>query len=428
MIKSTDEVKDYTDVWSWYFHRLIVQSILDNKIEGRVFRKDNNWEKYKSCVLATKIDNNDSGIYRLMPKLKRGSIEVAAETAILKGKLGLDFEWADKECKTVKFSSIVKQVNELYKKLMVAENPETIYLFFDELELSFNTSKQYQNDIKLIRDIILAIYKLNESSLNYKFPVYAITSIRSEVLTAIEISGKEINKVVSDFGTTLSWPQRGGDTKSHPLMNVITQKIKASYRHADLEIPTEDDIWAYYFPERIGDKSIYEFILNKSWYRPRDIVRLLSIAQNQFPNSQSFSQNVLEIINKDYSVECWKEQVEELRAIYNKEELSGIKTILLSMKCPFTFNEFRSRCDEKKQMYRDVETLLSKHRLADILTHLYRIGVIGNTGQKMRFSFRGDDELLIENKMTIHQALWNYLSVERQMPGDAVFKKDPFRE
>lgn len=420
--KTNDDIKDYTDVWLWYFHRLIVNCILEKNLEGRIFKNDKNWEKYKSCVLATKIDKNESGLTRLLPKLKRGNVELSADTAILKGKLGLDFEWIDKERATVKFSSIVKQVNTLYKGLVVINNPEKLYLFFDELELSFNTTKQYNNDIKLIRDIIVAIYKLNESSNNKRFPIYAITSIRSEVLTAIEISGKEINKIIADFGTTLTWPQRGGDSSKHPLMNVITKKIKASYKQMGLECLSDDEIWDRYFPERIGDKSIYEFILNKTWYRPRDIIRLLSIAQNRFPNYESFSQFVLESINKDYSTECWKEQVEELRAIYNEEELSGIKTILLSIKCPFTFTELKLRCEEKREMYKTVDSLLSKHKLADILSNLYRIGVIGNTGQKMRFSFRGDDELIIENKMTIHQALWGCLSVERNLEYDRNFR------
>ena len=113
----------------------------------RLFKDDKNWVKYKSCVLATNIDNNESGLNRLIPKLKRGNIEVSTETNVLKGKLGLDFEWGDKEHKTVRFSSIVKQVNTLFKKLVVSDNPERLYLFFDELELSFNTTKQYNNDI-----------------------------------------------------------------------------------------------------------------------------------------------------------------------------------------------------------------------------------------------------------------------------------------
>ena len=47
-----------------------------------------------------------------------------------------------------------------------------------------------------------------------------------------------------------------------------------------------------------------------------------------------------------------------------------------------------------------------------LLSHLYNIGIIGNTGANVRYSFRGDDGLVIENRMKIHDPLWSYLSIE----------------
>ncbi|MCM1219229.1 MAG: hypothetical protein NC548_32510 [Lachnospiraceae bacterium] len=410
----TDEFKDFTDVWLWYIHRQIVEIIVKRNLIGCVFADNNDWRKYQACVLAPKLGEEASGISRLIPKLKRGMIELEGNFGAIKGKLGLDFDWADKSQTTVKFSDLVKQANALYQKLSPMEQPVSLYIFFDELELSFNQTKQYQTDIRLIRDIIVAINKINMISRQLHLPIYTITSIRSEVLNAIGISGKEINKPITDYGVVLKWPQKGDDSKNHPLMNIITKKISSSYKMLNMDSPTDDEIWTTFFPDRIGDKSIYEFILNKTWYRPRDIIRLLSIAQSQFPKSLGFSQNILETINKTYSSECWNEQIEELRAIYNEDELKGIKYMLLSLECPFSFIDIDRKCSSKKQYYDSVDKLLAKYKLADILSNLYRIGVIGNKGERMRFSFRGDDELLIERPMTIHPALWNYLSISNR--------------
>lgn len=409
-----EDMRDFSNVWMWYFHRQIVNLIIERNLVNMIFVNDNDWEKYKACVLAPKLGDSDSGIMRLMPKLKRGNIEVEGDFLSIKGKLGLDFEWADDTKSVVKFSDIVKQANALFQKLHIVKSPFSLYLFLDELELSFNKSKQYQTDIRLIRDVIIAINKFNDFSCKLHFPIRIITSIRSEVLTAIEITGKEINKATTDFGITLKWPQRGDDSQSHPLIGIITKKIAASYKMLGLSPLSDDDIWSTFFPSKIGDKSIYEFIIHKTWYRPRDIIRMLAIAQNQFPNQTSFTQSVLETINKEYSTECWKEQTEELRAIYNEEELSGIKQILIAIKCPFSYIELNKKCESKK-IYASVNFLFQKHNLADVLSNLYRIGVIGNSGQRMRFSFRGDDELIIENNMTIHPALWNFLSVEKNI-------------
>ena len=62
-------------------------------------------------------------------------------------------------------------------------------------------------------------------------------------------------------------------------------------------------------------------------------------------------------------------------------------------------------------MYTPVSKLLSRHNLSDILVHLYNIGIIGNTGKTVRYSFRGDSDLLLEGQMKIHDALWSYLAV-----------------
>ena len=154
--------------------------------------------------------------------------------------------------------------------------------------------------------------------------------------------------------------------------------------------------------------------MNKTWYRPRDIVRLLTIAQQHFPEKDFFSQYVLENIGKEYSRQCWVEQAEELSSTYTKEEIGAIKKVLSSLECPFTIIDISHRIENVRGIYTDVDNLLKKYRIGDILSHLFKLGIVGNTGENMRFSFRGDDELLIENNMTIHNSLWNYLSLRNR--------------
>lgn len=127
-----------------------------------------------------------------------------------------------------------------------------------------------------------------------------------------------------------------------------------------------------------------------------------------------FSSNVLEGIGKEYSRQCWVEQTEELSSTYTKEEIGAIKKILSSLECPFTLIDITHKIDYIRTIYSDVNCLLSKYRIGDILSHLFKLGIVGNTGENMRFSFRGDDELIIENSMTIHNSLWNYLSLQNK--------------
>lgn len=98
-----------------------------------------------------------------------------------------------------------------------------------------------------------------------------------------------------------------------------------------------------------------------------------------------FSSNVLEGIGKEYSRQCWVEQTEELSSTYTKEEIGAIKKILSSLECPFTLIDITHKIDYIRTIYSDVNYLLSKYRIGDILSHLFKLGIVGNTGENMRF-------------------------------------------
>jgi len=410
---STEFNEDFENVWEWFLHKHVVRISKDHAFA--FFEKDKNWEKYCKCVTAPKLGNEESGITKLFPKVRRGNVEIEGDLDIIKGKLGIEFDWENEESKLVKFSSIVRQANELYKKLKPTS--KKLYIFIDELELTLGKSKQYIKDVKLIRDLIVAIGNLNILSRDLNYNIYFITAVRSEVLTSIQSTGKEINKPIIDFGINLKWQQSGGDIKSHPLLRIINKKIQSAEKaHSISPLSNDEEVWDRYFPLKINNISTQEYILHRTWYRPRDIVRLLTIAQQQYPSDTTFTHAIFDAIVKEYSTQSWAEHAEELRTIFSEKEIDGIKKILTSLRCPFNFPDFKDVCEKKRELYSDVESLLTNHKPADILHILYRVGIIGNTGAKVRYSFRGDDELVLDNSMKVHDPLWNYLSIEFRVP------------
>lgn len=404
---ATDE-DDYVSIWEWFLHRHIV-SLIKSK-EDNVFLEDENWERYEKCVLAPKLDDEKSGVKRLFPKLSKGSVELSTDIKIFGGKIALEFDWEDKDKTRVKFSSIVRQANELFKKLKPGN--QSLYIFIDELEISLGKSKIYERDVRLIRDLIIALYNLNLEIKKNQHKLSIIAAIRSEVINATASAGKEINKLINDFGIILTWHQAATDL-SHPLLRIILKRIWNTERKlipSYNENPTET--WSRYFPEVIKSKPAFEYILYQTWYRPRDIVRLLLVCQQFFPDKTKFDNQVFDQIRKEYSTQSWGEQVEELRIIYSQEELEGIKRIMYGLKGVFSLNDITVACDEKRKIYPEVDAVLSKHRLAAVLASIYRVGIIGNTGSKVRFSFRGDDDILLDKPMRVHDALVNFLAIE----------------
>jgi energy-coupling factor transporter ATP-binding protein EcfA2 len=403
--------EDFLNVWQWFLHRQIVHC--SKNPNDPFFINNNEWKRYKECITAPKLENEKSGIMHILPKLKRGNVEIGGDINYLRGNLGLEFEWDNEKSKQVKFSSIVRQANELFKKLTPAN--KRLYIFLDELEISLGKIKQYKKDIHLIRDLIIAVSIMNQLSRKMCFPLFFIAAIRSEVITAVQSSGKEINKTILDFGKPVKWQQSGGNASTHPLVKIINKKIQATESFLSFQDKSSDaEIWTKYFPEKIDIYYAPEYILRRTWYRPRDIVRILTIAQQQCPNETIFSQQVFDSISKEYSTQSWIELEEELKTTYTESEVNGIKRLLTSIKCPFAYGEIVQAGEKKREYYNELDNLLNKYKMGDILSVLYRVGIIGNTGERVRYSFRGDDELVIEGRMKIHDPLWNYFSIEHR--------------
>ena len=403
------QYKDYERAWMLFLFQQIVK--LSNKKEIHPFKDDSTWKQFSRYVLSTLNDSKKNGLF---PKLKNGNIEIDA--SIL--KVGVDFEWSSDDVektgkKTVDFIRLVSDCEDLFSSLKAGT--DKLYVFIDELEISLGTEKQYKRDVEMIRDLILSINRINTISRQNSLPLFIITGIRKEVLAVTQSTGKEINKPIADFGINLRWQQSGGSMSDHPLIKIIIKRlINAETSLPMIDRASADTIWDKYFPLTINEKPTYEFLLNKTWYRPRDIVRLLGLAREQFPHSTTFSHSIFDAINKQYSTDCWLEQEEELRAKYSVDDIKGIKHILMGIKCPFTLETIFEKASRARTMYSDVDQLFSKVKLADILEHLFRVGIIGNTGKNsVRYSFRGDEGLIIDKKMTIHPALWNVLSITK---------------
>jgi len=404
--------QDFVDVWLWFFHRHIVKTIVEQNLT--VFKQNKIWKQYKACALATNLDEDESIFSKFFPKLKRGTVEVGMQFSIISGKLGLNFEFTNPEKTKVKFNYIVNKANELFNKLTA--DTGRLYILLDELELALTTKKIYSRDARMIRDVIIAIEKLNNASKKNKFNLHIIGAIRSEVLTAVDSFGKEINKPTSDFGISIIWHQSGGDISTHPILNIIAKRIESSEYFYDLPNHKLDKIWDKYFPKSIQNIHIQNYILNQTWHRPRDVIRLLTIAQKHFPEKTNFDHQVFDTIRKKYSEDSWIELSEELKTSFKNDEIKGIKRLFYGFKPNFSLNELKNHIDSISENYPEVNDLLDKHTLVSILSKLYKIGFIGNvindgTQSHYRFSYRGDDEILIEKNYTIHRGLRPYFSI-----------------
>ncbi|MCY1284462.1 hypothetical protein D9M70_333650 [compost metagenome] len=397
---------DYEAVWRWFIYRKIADAMQSASVD--LFQRNGAFSDFNAIVNSEALSKSGKlGVMRLIPSIKKGHVEISRSP-----KLGLDLEWDSNGMARVNFNELVRRADQAFLEL--GAGTQRLNLFFDELELNYGTAKQHQRDARLIRDLIVSIERLNAiaKTAGFNFCLYA--AVRSEVLISVDSLGKEINKPVTSFGSEILWNRPGLDATQQPLLNIIEQRINNARKEKGLPELEPTKVWSEYFPDNIHKLKPQVYILHNSWYRPRDIVRLLLTAQEQYPSEYKFAVQTLEAIRKKYSSASWVELTEELKAKYKAPEIEGIKYIFYGYKQISSLSELTERSRGVSENHKETSDLLARHSIKEVLKDLFRIGAVGNIDkrrERMRFSFRGDDEILFDDEIFVHNALRAHLSI-----------------
>lgn len=398
--RSIDASIDCSLAWQVYLIKTVIFTL--EYAESGVFERNDTWKQLLGLLHEVYHTNHRKKVCAVIPKAKRGSVEINVANVV---KLGLELEWEGKEENKIPFQQLARIIIDLYSRLSASDETmytESFYVFVDELELSFKKNRQYERDIVLIRDLILAIQSLSEITREQGYHVFFLSGIRNEVYRAVKSMGMEINKPIHDFGIQLSWQHKGGDIREHPLLQMLRKRIEYSEQIRGLE-PT-CDVWASYFCREVNNKNVCNYIINQTWDKPRDIIRLFTTIQMQYGEESFFDQKIFDSIRQQYSTESWEELVEALCAQYSPKEIEGIRHVLTGISLPFSRNDFLNRIRSLSDCYQDVDSLNS-YRIDEVLCYLYDVGVIGNYGAVPRFVFLGDRDLDPASPMTIHYPL-----------------------
>jgi hypothetical protein len=395
-------LNDYTLAWRWFIYRMIVseyKSLQD-------FKSEDAYSLFEKLVSAPKNAEKAAEFWKFIPKIKKGNIEVNGDFKSIAIKCGIDFEFNETK-KEINFAKLIKAMDEQFNK--IGKLPNKLFILFDELEIGLPSNNMYERDCRIVKDLIITIESMNNICKAKKIPIKCIGAIRSEVIQAASNFGQEINKANS-LGIRVSWNNTSSDIVNHSLLQLIQKRIEYSEKINGLP---GINIWEKYFPELQQGKSIKEYILHQTWYKPRDIVRLLREIKKNFPDERKFTHNCFDAIRKDYSSECWIEVCEELAATYTSNELMAIQKLLTGFKEPFSFDRFKQLSTAKSFEYKEIAALLKRKTYNELIDDLYRVGIIGNTGLKMRFAFRGDLNPDYYCNFCFHPALDNVLAITR---------------
>lgn len=384
---------DYEIPLRWFFYCFIYSKI--KQTGNNPFCNNETYEEFE------KVLNSEKFVW-----LKSLIPPWGEKLSIVDNKISFDLDFDTK--KKNEFVQTVKNADLLFERLRPSSS-RGLFIFCDEIEFGIGDKKQRSRDAKIIRDFIATITRINLILKKNQINSLIYAGIRSEVLSQVDCIGKEINKSIADFSREIHWISAGHDESKQPLLQIIVRRL-ATYEHNTNPSSNGESIFDNYFPTSIKTRPMTEYILHNSWYRPRDIIRLLTLAQNVSNEQEKFTEKNFLDIRKEYSKLSWDELSEELLASLGVKVLKAIPILFQGGPSEFDMQSLMQHINAKRELYPEVDDIFKYHKIQYLLTKLYTLGIIGNIKPNggVRLAFRGDLNLQLEYKMFIHYGLRNF--------------------
>lgn len=399
-------VSDFSYIWRWLFFKRIVS---DNAEYNRnLFKDDEHWLAFERTINQIKDPLNPRK--STIPNKIRLSAQYKDPTNMseITPEIEVDFQ-SQGSSSYVTFITLLESADKLFSELSRTDIP--YYIFVDELEAHFGERAVFERDLSLIRDLLFTVRRYNSMFVKMGMKkTKIICSVRNEMLNAITrfTVTKELNKAISGFSVPLNWSYTNTSSYAHPIIQILLKRIAVC---EGTDVSSLKDIYTRWFPEKIHDIEPANYILNNSWCKPRDMVRLLSTAKNCIQNGNTvFTQSVFSSLNKAYSEESLAEIREELRALYAPQELDTIINCFMGYKTVFSVKQLKQRVSDYFS-----QTVMATH-FNQIIEDLYRLGFLGNfmpISKTYRWQHKGDDRVILtdEWRLCVHYALHGALSI-----------------
>lgn len=401
----TDDSKpnEYSAIWKWLLLIKIAEMSKNDQLAD--FEANQRIKKFFDC--------NFNG-------LKLGMNKIIEETlkSKIKGNFLAKYFGASKSKennKKIVEGSYLDYLDDLEETLIQALNPsKTKYtLILDELDDRFKDEDLYKSNII---SLIKTVDELNLKFQEYEIDVKIMILLRSDIFYIL--NDADLNKIEQDNALKINWGS--SSDQSSPLIKMILQKIQQSIIHEnpDTKEVSLNEIYLKLFPARFtskrrGKRSTHdsaEYILKRTFLRPRDLITYLRCAIDINPSSDKFTEKMIREANKDYSDYFLKEIKNEMHGHVDDVIINELFSLLRQFKKrTFNYNDIERFLNEKKRFYPHLEVQMC-------LKLLFDFGVIGNVWQykgQARFSwiFRENTTIDYNKNFILHMGLMRELNI-----------------
>lgn len=336
--------------------------------------------------------------------IQNGNISRVVRTVSKKGfKIGVpkiaNFEFGGEQVETTLSSpeDIADLIMDVIENINYMQNK--MFIIVDGLD---DAVRGKEKQLDTISGLIRSANSLNNYLFKKAVPIKFIVLVRPDVLNLC--MDTDINKVYRDSRIDLIWHNDVRNPLNSDLMELVKLRLSTAGSYKPNKNP-----WFEIFPKVINKKDSWQFVLEHTLLRPRDILQFLIECKYLYSNKSSLSESETKAALTNYSEKYFLAELQN--------ELVGFLSDNTIRSLPGMLAEIQGR-EFTTKMWSDIcENFDVVESPRNILTTLYDAGYVGQISERgsntyINFKYR-DPHISVNfsNKFLIHRGMWKALNV-----------------
>lgn len=271
--------------------------------------------------------------------------------------------------------------------------------------LRYNNSERGE----ITKSLIRSVNDLNMELVDLSFETKIVLSIREDILA--NLNDPDMNKIRRDGAINVDWR-----SKPEELKNIVRKRLVFSGMEEDNSFEYINKI----FPGMVRKKTAWEYILDRTLYKPRDILQFFITCKELYPDNDFLTVGQIKHCLKAYSEDYFMgEMKDELTGFIKDDYILVLPTVFKIIGGDnFNIERFRKLIDEYSRT-----SNISDDDLKLLANLLYDSGYLGqvienyNTRyhhkrQSINFKYRNPtSQLDTKNSLLIHLGIQAGLGV-----------------
>lgn len=376
----------YIDAWKYTLYTLLICHIVKNKMPG--------FQDFE-CILTAIYKNKTARI--LDNPLKRIKWLLNQN---LKSNLNLpkQFDEYAENPPYFKINDLVQLYEDLFNQFYT---DDFLYYFVDGCDEQIRGALSEKQ-----KSILLDLLTMVSDSHSELDKIRIIPLFRNDILKSLD-GEANMNKIIQGRSVKLDWLSTDRNWSNTPLYRLIEKRIKTSTRDQSVNLSS-------ILPAKMPKYgTAWEWILNFTRYRPRDIVSFLNKCKEfAVPSQEVFTEANLWDALRPYSEYLWKEYCDVLAGTVFSNYTSQLATFLDKVgtylrnhqKKEFSYPQFRELYDSS-----DLGSVIDRDTALKVL---YETGIIGAFPHGSEYWYfrenpiEYDADTWREYKFRIHCGIW----------------------